>query len=146
MVYRLIFLFSSSRLLNLILSFLKFASITESFILYFFCCHFWVSFWIFCPPFYVSCPLFCLLYWVSVHFYVHHLHNLAYHFHCLGVHFRVHFGVHINVLTFYSIKMGNDYLVLVGIMWKYRMKKSRIMWNIYVFMTRIMWKVLSLQL
>ena len=36
MVYHIIFLFQSCRLLNTILSFQKFASITESFILYFF--------------------------------------------------------------------------------------------------------------
>ena len=90
MVYHLYFLFQNSHLLTTILSYKKFASITESFILYFRChfrchfdCHFWVSFWIFCPPFYVSYPLFLStfgvfwrLYWVSVH----HLHNIAYLF------------------------------------------------------------------
>ena len=48
MVYHLIFLFQSCRLLNSILSFQKFASITESSILYFLV-SFGVSFWIFCP-------------------------------------------------------------------------------------------------
>ena len=73
------FSFPEQSFIELIQSFLKFTSIIESFILYFLV-SFLVSFWIFCPPFYVSCPLFCLLYWVSVHFYVHHLHNLAYLF------------------------------------------------------------------
>ena len=159
-VYHLIFLFQSSRLLNPIQSFQKFTSITESFILYFFV-SFLVSFWIFCPPFYVSCLLFCLLNW-AVHLFclhfcynVHHLHNLAYHFHCLRVHFRVLFGVHSKfwgsyyraAILFDKLwKMWNNHLVLVGIMWKYRMKINGIMWNIYVFIAQIMWKVLSLQL
>ena len=78
---------------------------------------------------------------------VHHLHNLAYHFHCFGVHSK--FWGHIIVLPFYSMKkwkMWKYHLVLGGIMWKYRMKTNGIMWNIYVFIAQIMWKVLSLQL
>ena len=108
MVYHLLFLFQSCRLLNPILIIQKFGSITESFIHQFLVSFlvsyspflvsyspflessfaFWVSLWLsflgvilnFLSTFYVSCPLFCLLYWVSVHFSVHHLHNLAYLF------------------------------------------------------------------
>ena len=107
MVYHQIFLFQSSCLLTTILSFKRFASITDSFILYY-----WVSFWVSYSPFLVSSfaleyhslslgchfgchsefsvHLFCLLF----RFNVHHLDYLAYHFYCFGVHFRVHFGVH----------------------------------------------------
>ena len=44
----------------------------------------------FLSTFLLFCPLFCLLF----RFNVYYLHNLEYHFHCFGVHFRVHFGVH----------------------------------------------------
>ena len=86
MVYHLIFLFQSCCLLNTILSFQKFASITESFIHQFLVSFLvssfasWVSlgvsFWIFCP---LSGG--CLLYWVSVH----HVQKFEYRFIVLGV-------------------------------------------------------------
>ena len=44
----------------------------------------------FLSTFLLFCPLFCLLF----RFNVHHLNYLVHRFHCFGVHFRVHFGVH----------------------------------------------------
>ena len=115
MVYHLIFLFSSSRLLTTILLLQQLrVSFFNSW------CHSW------CHPLLLGCHFlnleyhslhfgchsefsvhffcFCLLYW-AVHLFclhfcynIHHLHNLAYHFHC--------FGIHIIVLPFYSIKNG----------------------------------------
>ena len=74
----LFFLFQSCCLLNTILSFQKFASITESFIHQFLVSSFasWVSFGV---SFWIFCPLSgwdCLLYWVSVH----HVQKFEYRF------------------------------------------------------------------
>ena len=103
----LLFLFSSSRLLNPIQSFQKFGSITESFILYFsvlfFLCHFWCHIhhsW--CHPLLLGC----------------HFLSLEYHSLSLGCHFGCHseFSVHFFVSVYFVELLSTFSVYIFAIM------------------------------
>ena len=133
MVYHLIFLFQSCRLLNTILSFHNNREFHSSILgVIFWChplllgCHFlsveYHSLSLGCHfgchsgfsvHFFCFCLLFCLLYWASVHLFclhfrynVHHLNYLAHRFHCFGVHSKF-WGSYYRTAILFDEKMGN---------------------------------------